>query len=74
MAGRIFSKLFAKVINAISTLFQQNKLLWHSWQGHNKQVYTYYRPVSVLNTFLKIIELCIFDQLTYHANRFLCKM
>ena len=32
---------------------------------------TKYRPVSVLNTFSKIIESSIFDQLTKHATEFL---
>ena len=39
--------------------------------GTDKYIYTNYRPVSVLNTFLKIIESSIFDQLTKHANEFL---
>ena len=39
--------------------------------GNDKHIYTNYRPVSVLNTFSKIIELAIFDQLTKHANHFL---
>ena len=39
--------------------------------GNDKHIYTNYRPVSVLNTFSKIIELAIFDQLTKHANNFL---
>ena len=39
--------------------------------GDDKPSYTNYRPVSVLNTFSKIIELAIFDQLTKHANQFL---
>ena len=30
-----------------------------------------YRPVSVLNTFSKIIEISIFDQITICANEFL---
>ena len=38
---------------------------------NNKHIYTNYRPVSVLNTFSRIIELTIFDQLTKHANHFL---
>ena len=39
--------------------------------GNDKHIYTNYRPVSVLNTFSKFIELAIFDQLTKHANHFL---
>ena len=39
--------------------------------GNGKHIYTNYRPVSVINTFAKIIELAIFDQLTKHANHFL---
>ena len=39
--------------------------------GTDKHIYTNYRPVSVLNTFSKIIESSIFDQLTKHANEFL---
>ena len=39
--------------------------------GSDKHIYTNYRPVSVLNTFSKIIESSIFDQLTKHANEFL---
>ena len=39
--------------------------------GNDKHIYTSYRPISVLNTFSKIIELAIFDQLTKHANNFL---
>ena len=37
----------------------------------DKDIYTNYRPVSVLNTFSKIIESSIFDQLTKYANDFL---
>ena len=41
-------------------------------KGRNgKYIYTNYRPVSVINTFAKIIELAIFNQLTKHANQFL---
>ena len=39
--------------------------------GTNKHTYTNYRPVSVLNTFSKIIKPSIFYQLTKHANEFL---
>ena len=39
--------------------------------GTDKHIYTNYRPVSVLNTFSKIIESSIFDQLIKHANEFL---
>ena len=39
-------------------------------QGDDKHIYTNYRPVSVLNTFSKIIELAIFYQLTKHTNHF----
>ena len=39
--------------------------------GNDKHIYINYRPVSVLNTFSKIIKLAIFDQLTKHANHFL---
>ena len=39
--------------------------------GTDQNTYTDYRPVSVLNTFMKIIESSIFDQLTKHANGFL---
>ena len=39
--------------------------------GTNKHIYTNCRPVSVLNTFSKIIASSIFDQLTTHANEFL---
>ena len=39
--------------------------------GTDKHIYTNYRPVSVLNTFSKIIESSIFDRLTKHANEFL---
>ena len=39
--------------------------------GSDKNVYTNYRPVSVLNTFSKIIESSIFDQLTKFSNKFL---
>ena len=38
---------------------------------NDKHIYNTYRPVSVLNTFSKIIEYAIFDQLTKHANHFL---
>ena len=34
--------------------------------GTDKHTYTNYRPVSVLNTFSKIIESSVFDQLTKH--------
>ena len=37
----------------------------------DKHIYTNYRPVSVLDTFTKIIELAVFDQLIKHANHFL---
>ena len=36
--------------------------------GTDKHIYTNHRPVSVLNTFSKLIESSIFDQLTKHAN------
>ena len=36
--------------------------------GIDKHVYTNYRPVSVLYTFLKTIDSSVFDQLTKHAN------
>ena len=39
--------------------------------GNDKHIHTNYQAVSVLNTFPKIIELAIFDQLTKHASRFL---
>ena len=39
--------------------------------GNDKHIYNNYRPVSLLNTFSKMIELAIFDQLTKHANHFL---
>ena len=39
--------------------------------GTDKHNYTNYRPVNVLNTFSKIIESSVFDQLTKHANEFL---
>ena len=37
----------------------------------DKHASTNYRPVSVLNTFSKIMKLLLFDQLTEHANEFL---
>ena len=36
--------------------------------GNDNHIYTNYRPVSILKTFSKVIELAIFDQLTKHAN------
>ena len=39
--------------------------------GTDKHIYTNYKPASALNTFSKIIESSIFDQLTKHANEFL---
>ena len=39
--------------------------------GTVNHIYTNYRSVSVLNTFSKIIESSIFDQLTNHSNEFL---
>ena len=40
-------------------------------KGENeKHIFRNYRPVSVLNTFSKIIELSIFDQITISANEF----
>ena len=39
--------------------------------GTDKHAYANCRPVSVLNTFPKIIETSIFDQLIKHANEFL---
>lgn len=38
---------------------------------NDKHIYTNYRPVKVLNTFSKVIELAIFNQLVKHANHFL---
>ena len=39
--------------------------------GNDKHISTNYRLISVLNTFSKIIELAISDQLKKHANHFL---
>ena len=36
----------------------------------DKHIYTNYKPVSVLNSFSKIIESSIFDPLPKHANEF----
>ena len=38
---------------------------------NDKHIYTNYRPVKVLNTFSKVIELAIFDKLTKYANHVL---
>ena len=37
---------------------------------NDKHIYTNYRPVKVLNTFSKVIELAIFDKLTKYSNHF----
>lgn len=77
MAGRILSKLFAEVINtAISTNTFPDKAKGALVTpvekcGNDKRVCSNYRPVNVLNTFLKFIKLPIFDQFTGRANRFL---
>ena len=39
--------------------------------GTDKHIYINYRSVCVLDTFSKIVESLIFDQLTKHANEFL---
>ena len=39
--------------------------------GNDKHISANCRLISVLNTFSKIIELAIFDQLKKHANHFL---
>ena len=39
--------------------------------GTNKHIYTNCRPVIVLNTFSKITESSIFDELIKHTNEFL---
>ena len=39
--------------------------------GTDEHTYTNYRPFSLSNTFSKIIESLIFDQLTKHADEFL---
>ena len=62
MAGRILSKLFAEVINtAISTNTFPDKAKGAFVTpvekcGNDKRVCSNYRPVNVLNTFLKIYQ------------------
>ena len=77
MASNFLSEPITNIINtAIDTNTFPNRAKQASVTpidkgGNDKHIYTNYRPVSVLNTFSKIIELAIFDQLTKHANNFL---
>ena len=77
MASNFLSEPITNIINtAIDTNTFPNRAKRASVtpidkSGNDKQIYTNYRPVSVLNIFLKIIELAISDQLTKHANHFL---
>ena len=62
------------ITNIINTAIDTNTLLDRAKRassGNGRHIYTNYRPVSVINTSAKIIELAIFDQLTKHANHFL---
>ena len=77
MASNFLSEPIANIINtAIDTNIFPDRAKRASVTptdkgGNDKHIYTNYRPVSVLNTFSKIIELAIFDQLTKHTNHFL---
>ena len=76
-AGNFLVEPFTDIINScFSTstfpdLAERASVIPIDQGGTNKHIYTNYRPVTVLNTFSKIIEPSIFDQLTKHANEFL---
>ena len=75
-AGQFAEPLTYIINSTITQSFFPNKAKQASVtpvdKGENdKDTFSNYRPVSVLNTFFKIIELSIFEQITICPNEFL---